>query len=348
MYAEMDTHTPINLYNNCLLQIESQLDFLQREYSPTWCKFNFHGTEKTGAYDIYFSINNHQYIVEMDGGLGHGNRTLRMKRSDSLLIDSEKDRLAFDNGIHVIRIDCDYGRNGRYEFIKNNILSSELPKIINMELIDLDRANLEAQSSLLIQCCNLWNEGLSSKEIAKAIHVVGSTITHYLSTGSKLGICSNYSPTESMYRSHGREIICLNTKKLFRSIVDGANYYKLRASDVSKCCRKSSSYGGIYNNEKMIWMYLDEYTKMTEEELQNYTPKENNVFTKVICLNTYEVFNKLKDASIWCGMKTTTGIVNCCTGKYYTSGKHPITKEPLRWMYYEDYLKSTTSSDVSA
>ena len=94
----------------------------------------------------------------------------------------------------------------------------------------------------------------------------------------------------------------------------------------------------------MIWMYLDEYEKLSEEEILNYKPKENNAFTKVVCLNTNVIFNKINDAKEWCGSKTTTGIVNCCTGKYSTSGKHPETGEKLQWIYYEDYIKEFDAS----
>lgn len=335
---------PNKFIYNCLLQIKEQFDFIHREYSPNWCEFDFHGKRKTGTYDIYFSINNSKYICEMDGGLGHGNRTLCMNKEDSLFIDKEKDRLAAENGIEMIRIDCDYGRDGKFEFIKDKILGSNLVNIIDFSSVDFDKANIEAQSSLLIKACQLWNNGYSSQQIAESINVVGSTVTNYLKTGFKYEICDNYSSKESMYRSHGREIICLNTKKKFRSIVDGANYYGLFASDISKCCRRTGTYGGIYNGEKMIWMYLDEYEKLSEEEILNYKPKENNAFTKVVCLNTNVIFNKINDAKEWCGSKTTTGIVNCCTGKYSTSGKHPETGEKLQWIYYEDYIKEFDAS----
>lgn len=36
--------------------------------------------------------------------------------------------------------------------------------------------------------------------------------------------------------------------------------------------------------------------------------------------------------------------VNCCTGKYSTSGKHPETGEKLQWIYYEDYIKEFDAS----
>ena len=330
---------PNKFIYNCLFQIKDKLDFLYREYMPEWCKFDFHGQQKTGKYDIYFSVNGHPYFCEMDGSLGHGKRAIEISQEDALFIDQEKDRLAAENGIEVIRIDCDYSRNDKYLFIKENIFKSKLSSLIDLSCINFDEANIEAQSSLLVKACNLWNDGYNCQQICDSLDIVNTTVTNYLKIGSKYGICTGYSKEESRYRSHGREIICLNTRKKFRSIVDAGNYYGIGSSDVSKCCRRMGSYGGTYNGEKMIWMYLDEYEKLSEEEIFSYVPKENQACTKVICLNTSKVFDKMSDAIIWCNSKTTTGIVNCCTGKYHTSGKHPETGEPLKWMYYKDYIK---------
>ena len=36
-----------------------------------------------------------------------------------------------------------------------------------------------------------------------------------------------------------------------------------------------------------------EFEKLSEEEILNYKPKENNAFTKVVCLNTNVIFNKI-------------------------------------------------------
>ena len=112
---------PNKFIYNCLMQISNQLDFVEREYKPTWCVFEYKNMRKSGRYDIYFSVNNNLYICEMDGGLGHGNRTLGITTEESLYIDAEKDRLAEEHHITLIRIDCDYKTGDRYEFIKNNI-----------------------------------------------------------------------------------------------------------------------------------------------------------------------------------------------------------------------------------
>lgn len=66
---------------------------------------------------------------------------------------------------------------------------------------------------------------------------------------------------------------------------------------------------------------------------------ENRKYTskvKIICLNNKKVFESLKEGREWCvgGSK----ISEVCKGKRKSAGKHPETGEPLKWMYYEDYI----------
>lgn len=77
----------------------------------------------------------------------------------------------------------------------------------------------------------------------------------------------------------------------------------------------------------------------------NYNPKQimiNNGYissqkrkVKIICLNTMEIFNSIKEAEEYFKTKT---IWNCINKKKKSAGKHPDTGEPLRWMYFEDYM----------
>lgn len=60
---------------------------------------------------------------------------------------------------------------------------------------------------------------------------------------------------------------------------------------------------------------------------------------KVICLNNNEVFDSIRLAADWCGQKETGGISRCCRRKGNVAGKHPVTKEPLHWMYYDEWLE---------
>lgn len=62
------------------------------------------------------------------------------------------------------------------------------------------------------------------------------------------------------------------------------------------------------------------------------------LYKKVICLNTKVIFNSIKQVEEQWSIKHS-GIIACCKGKRKSAGKHPITNKPLKWMYYEDYLK---------
>ena len=61
---------------------------------------------------------------------------------------------------------------------------------------------------------------------------------------------------------------------------------------------------------------------------------------QVICLTTGETFDSLTDASEKYNVNISS-ISACCKGKPHnkSAGKHQITKEPLEWMYYDEYIK---------
>ena len=40
----------------------------------------------------------------------------------------------------------------------------------------------------------------------------------------------------------------------------------------------------------------------------------------------------------YANLKSSSHIVQVCKGNRKHSGKHPETGEPLKWMYYEDYI----------
>lgn len=52
---------------------------------------------------------------------------------------------------------------------------------------------------------------------------------------------------------------------------------------------------------------------------------------KIICINTNEVFDCIRDAI---EKYNCNGIWSCLKGKTKTSGKHPQTGEKLMWKYY--------------
>lgn len=168
---------------------------IDNEYSPDWCIIN----NNKCRYDIYFKYNNQEYIIEMDGGIGHGNKKFNSANDlEGALKDKEKDRLAQEHGINLIRIDS---KESNREYIKKSILISRLYELFDLTNIDWDYCDRQATKSNVFETSALWNKGLSIKAISEKLHVHRKTIRDYLMRANKLGLC-DYSKQESYKRGY--------------------------------------------------------------------------------------------------------------------------------------------------
>lgn len=256
---------PNKFMYNSLYQIKDDLDFLEREYNPDWCKFEFKGNKRCGKYDVYFGINSQRYIVEMDGGLGHGNKvhTNSLLSQDELLqIDLIKDKLAEEHCIKVIRIDCNYKTDDRYAYILNNVLNSNLKDIIDLSKIDFDLSNKNSTDSLIVKAGELWNQGLTAGQIRKELKIGEGTVTSYLKTASEIGVC-DYSVEKSKARSKYRKVYCTTIDIVFESITSAAKTYDTNRDGINKCCKGIKKYSGMLNGVPLQWMYYEDYLKST-------------------------------------------------------------------------------------
>ena len=90
---------------------------------------------------------------------------------ESKFIDGEKDRLANEHDIEVIRIDCDYYTiDTRFEYIKQNILENkELNKLFDLSKMNWEKCNEFALSNLVKIACEYKknNPKLTTTEIGK-------------------------------------------------------------------------------------------------------------------------------------------------------------------------------------
>lgn len=158
-----------------------KVDYIH-QYNPDWAR--------PYRYDFYFKVNNKEYIVEMDGGLGHGNFTLNGKQDiTGKQIDAKKDVLAKLHNIKVIRIDCNYiDIENRYDYIKEHILISEVAQILNLSKINFSLCRVVAEKSMFISVCDLVKQGMRSfVEIAKRLEISNSTVSRYLKIACESG-----------------------------------------------------------------------------------------------------------------------------------------------------------------
>lgn len=142
-------------------------------------------------------------------------------------------------------------------------MKSVLSYKYDLSTIDWDKCEKDCLTSIMIQICDLWNNGYTTTEIKEKLKLSykTSTVSKYLKICNDLGLC-DYDPNESRKNASKHKVVCLNTGEIFDSIIEAQNYYSIQ------------------------------------------------------------------------------NISGCCIGQVKSAGKHPITKERLKWVYYEDYLKA--------
>ena len=260
---------------NSMSQIENELDFLEREQRTEWCVFDFKGKKRYGIYDIYFGIGGKEYVIEMDGGIGHGNKAHKnseLSQEELLEVDRIKDSLAEKQGIQVIRIDCNYKTDDKYTYILNNVLNSELKDIIDLSKIDFDLSNRNSVNSLIVKAGELWNEGLTAGEIRKQLKIGEGTVTSYLKTASEIGVC-DYTVQKSKARANKHtKVYCVTFNKLYNTITEGANDCKTSRDSVKRCCEDNNKI--IKNRDGIFlkWMYYKDY-------LESIASQEDGAFS---------------------------------------------------------------------
>lgn len=123
---------------------QTGIDF-KKEYSPDWIK--------PRRYDFYFSLNNSNYIVEIDGqwyfrdGLFTG-----LTLDERIEIDAYKEGMAIMRGYNVIRIDYNYnGMEKRKIHLINSIKNSQISDLFDLENIDFDICDKTAVSNTTIR-----------------------------------------------------------------------------------------------------------------------------------------------------------------------------------------------------
>lgn len=149
----------------------------------------FHWIINGYRYDFYFDANNKRYFIEMDGAFHYKN--IFLNTYDQNQADETKNQIAQSHNIHMIRINCNYcGVSNRFQFIKEQILISELNNIFDLSIINWDAANQYSLSSKIIDVINLWNSGVKfTKEIANQVNLSVSTVVSYLKIGNNIGLC---------------------------------------------------------------------------------------------------------------------------------------------------------------
>lgn len=143
-----------------------------------------------------------------------------------------------------------------------------------------------------------------------------------------------------------KEIICLETKKVYRSMTDAAKDTGADQAFISKSCKLGDGFqsGGLH------WMFKEDYDKSTPEEIQKRL-KKRKILSKrakpVICLETDKVYRSASDVK----EKNYGNIVSCCNKNkkdFLKNKKVHFIAEGYHWFFYKDIhlLKNFNKNDL--
>lgn len=176
-------------------------------------------------YDEFLKYND-KYIVIENHGRQHyeenGFKLLELEKRN----DGYKINLAKENGIdEYIILDC---RCSELEFIKNSIMNSGLPYLLNFNENDINWNKCEefALSNIVKTVCECKNNNplLYTRELSEMFKLSVNTIINYLKKGNSLGWCF-YNPKDEMIRlkkdnllyNGDKPFICIETNNAYRN-----------------------------------------------------------------------------------------------------------------------------------
>lgn len=235
-------------------------DSYEREKVFDWCKFSINGCMTYGIYDFYFKLKDKRFIVEMDGGLGHGKEfqytkinEIRDKEAE-LERDHQKDLLAQQHGIQVIRIDA---QKSDLNYLCSQVKQSALSEIFDFDNVDFCDIYKKCLTSLMMQVIRRYNSGITStKTLSQMFKISIQTVITYLKRGAASNLCA-YDPSSSEQNVNLRKklckpVICKTDNKVFASMTEAARYYKVNDGRISENCRHLRDFVWIRHSDRKL------------------------------------------------------------------------------------------------
>lgn len=275
--------------NFCSDHISYPNKFLRELFKQLNLNFNCEKTFNWSDNKLYdFYIIDDDIIVEAHG-IQHyeernfskiGGRTLKEEQEN----DKLKEKIAHENDIkHYIVIDC---RKSQLEWIKNSVMNSKLPELLNFKEEDIDWMSCHENclKTIIKEVCEYWDKSKikTITEISNHFNMDVHTISEYLEKGSKLGWCE-YEKNNKYYRykavsmAKSKPIYCYELDIYFRTRNECESYFRTYLND--------QKFNGKYlyhyiNDNKKYHNYT--FCYLTLEKYNEILTKQNNIYELII------------------------------------------------------------------
>ena len=224
-------------------QIKNNFNYIKLEWSPDWVGLY--------RYDGYFeTFNSEKVAIEMHGQQ-HYKEVQNWDRK-GFERDKTKVALAKEHGINLIVIDC---RESLFEFIKTNILKSELSNYINFNKIDWVKIMEASSKPVMKEIAEYFNQGMTTGEIRNETRFDYHTIRTALINATAIGWCDYSAQKEKEKKMKLVEITDLQENRIFQMLC------------INEVCR-------YFKKEYNISLYSRTVKKRVEEKREEWQ-KEN-------------------------------------------------------------------------
>lgn len=190
-----------------------------RSNGGDWCK-NY-------LYDFY--IPSEKLIIETHG-LQHYRQTTFGNIDEIQENDQNKMELAIRNNVNYIVIDC---RRSSGEYIKNNIVRSDLSQIFDLSNIDWGLCNSYASKPIFDTVCDIYRlNNYSYSDIAEQVPISPETVGKYIRSAIQLGLLEKKDWRTDKHKK-GIKIHCVELNMDFSSIAKANIYLNKKRTNCS-------------------------------------------------------------------------------------------------------------------
>lgn len=108
----------------------------------------------------------------------------------------------------------------------------------------------------------MWNKGLTAGEIRKQLKIGEGTVTSYLKTAAKIGVC-DYTTKKSNARSRYKKVYCITFDKVYDSMTLAAKECKTNRTSIKRCCEGKNKSNKNEDGINLKWTYYKDYLEST-------------------------------------------------------------------------------------